>query len=224
MTRKKSFLYIGAAALAIVLGLGGAYWYSQYRADAAQEAVAQGNRLFSKGQMDEAARYYQQAIERDPDLAQAHSNLGGTHAALERFEAAVPHYEQALVLAPEHFEARIGLALSLGELGQFLAAEDSYKKALALRPDFGAIYYSLGYLYQQQGLYAEAAAQYGEAVRLMPTFLQARANLGRVYHLQHRPGRSHCRVSAYARRSPRRRAGVRALGRELHGFEPIRRS
>ena len=124
---------------------------------------------------------------------------------------------------PSHFEARIGLALSLGELGQFLAAEDSYKKALALRPDFGAIYYSLGYLYQQQGLYAEAAAQYEEAVRLMPTFLQARPIWGGSITCS-TARRSYCRVSAHARRSPRRRAGVRALGRELHGLEPIRRS
>ena len=184
----RRFFYIGAAALVIALGLGGSYWYSQYRTNAAQEAVEQGDRLFSKGQMDEAGRYYQQAVELDPDLAQAHSKLGATHAALERFDEALPHFEQALKLAPDHFEAQIGLALSLGELGRFLAAEESYKKALAIRPDFGAIYYSLGYLYHQQGLYAEAAAQYEEAVRLVPTFLQARANLGRVYHLQHRLG------------------------------------
>ena len=118
---RRRFFIIGVAALTIALGLGGAYWYSQYRAKAAQEAVAQGDRLLGRGQMDEAARYYQQAIELDPDLAQAHSSLGATYAAVERFTEAVPHYEQALALAPEHFEARIGLALSLGELGQFFS-------------------------------------------------------------------------------------------------------
>ena len=96
---RRRFFIIGAV-LAIALGLGGAYWYSQHRADAAQQAVEQGDRLFSKGQMDEAGRYYQQAIELDPDLAQAHSKLGATYAAVESFDAAIPHFEQALALAP----------------------------------------------------------------------------------------------------------------------------
>ena len=94
------FFYIGGAALVIAFGLGGSYWYSQYRANIAQKAVEQGDRLRAQNQMDEAARYYQQAIELNPDLAQAHSNLGVTHAALERFAEAVPHFEQALDAGP----------------------------------------------------------------------------------------------------------------------------
>ena len=82
---RRLFYIVAAVALAIVLGLGGSYWYSQYRAKAAQKAVEQGDRLRAQGQMDEAARYYQQAVELDPDLAQAHSNLGVTHAALRAF-------------------------------------------------------------------------------------------------------------------------------------------
>ena len=41
----RSFFYIGAIALVIALGVGGSYWYSQYRVNAAQEAVEQGDRL-----------------------------------------------------------------------------------------------------------------------------------------------------------------------------------
>ena len=45
---RRSFLYIGVVALVIALGVGGLYWYSQYRANAAQEAVEQGDRLLGK--------------------------------------------------------------------------------------------------------------------------------------------------------------------------------
>ena len=118
----RRLFYIVAAALAIALGLGGSYWYSQYQANAAQKAVEQGDRLRAQGQMDEAARYYQQAVELDPDLAQAHSNLGVTHAALEHFSEAIPHFEQALALAPEHFEARIGFARFARRVGPFFSS------------------------------------------------------------------------------------------------------
>lgn len=106
---RRRLFYLGAAALVLALGVGGSYWYGQYRATAAQKADEQGDRLRAQGQMDEAARHYQQAVALAPDLAQAHSNLGVTQAALERFDAAVPHFERALALAPAHFEARIGL-------------------------------------------------------------------------------------------------------------------
>jgi tetratricopeptide (TPR) repeat protein len=51
--------------------------------------------------LDEAVNWLTQAVERNPDDATVHANLGETLLRLGRFEAAAGEFEKALALDPE---------------------------------------------------------------------------------------------------------------------------
>ena len=51
-----------------------------------------------RGAFAEASQHYEQALEIDPDLSEAHSNLGLILVSQHRFEKAREHYERAIAL------------------------------------------------------------------------------------------------------------------------------
>ena len=65
------------------------------------------------GRREEARRLFRQAIEIDPDYAEAHGNLGNTLAEAGQFDQAIRHYHAALRLKPDLAEARRNLARAL---------------------------------------------------------------------------------------------------------------
>lgn len=68
----------------------------------AARAVQEGNRLFAMEQWGAAQNHYAQAIQTQPDLAEAHYNLALTLEKLGNTQQAHDHYIQAANLAPGH--------------------------------------------------------------------------------------------------------------------------
>jgi tetratricopeptide (TPR) repeat protein len=88
------------------------------------------------GQVQEAADFYQQALQVDPDFMEAHVDLAGVLWRLEDFDGALVHAKRAVELAPDHpYAVRIvGTALlSLNRVGE---AEPWLRRALELKPEF----------------------------------------------------------------------------------------
>lgn len=67
---------------------------------AAAAAVEDGNRLFSSRQFDAAKLKYQEAIQAQPTLAEAHYNLALVYEYLREDATAKHHYIEAANLAP----------------------------------------------------------------------------------------------------------------------------
>lgn len=92
----------------------------------------------------DAEAAYRRAIELDPALAAAHTNLGNLmHRQGHRGEAR-ESYEKALALDPEQPEARYNLANLLDELGDTPRAVLEWTRVAALAPDFAAAHFNLG--------------------------------------------------------------------------------
>ena len=68
----------------------------------AGRAMQVGNRLFAIEQWGAAQNHYAQAIQTQPDLAEAHYNLALTLEQLGYTQQAHDHYIQAANLAPGH--------------------------------------------------------------------------------------------------------------------------
>jgi len=56
--------------------------------------------LYGEGHLEEAAKYYREALERRPYFAIGHNNLGLALQRLGRLEEAATHYRRALELRP----------------------------------------------------------------------------------------------------------------------------
>lgn len=105
---------------------------------------------------DEARHAYERALEADPDLTDAHVNLGRLYHEAKDVVRAETHYRAALARAPEDPVAHFNLAVLLDDLGRHQEAIAAYQRAIATDPDFADAHYNLGLLFESMGRRAEA--------------------------------------------------------------------
>ncbi len=91
-----------------------------------------------------AENAYRRAIELDPALAAAHTNLGNLAWAAGHGGEAREHYERALARDPEQPEARFNLGNVLDELGERGEAIAEWTRVVAACPEFADAHFNLG--------------------------------------------------------------------------------
>lgn len=101
--------------------------------------------------VDEARDAYERALQSDPDLADAHVNLGRLLHEENAPAAAEAHYRAALEADPEHETAAFNLGVALEDLGRVDDAVRAYKRALVLDPDNADAHYNLAGIYERRG-------------------------------------------------------------------------
>ncbi len=104
-----------------------------------------------------------QALQLDPNLAEAHSNLGQLLLEHYRRPEALVHCREAVRLRPNFPEARNNLGNVLRELGRLDEAKACYAEALRLNPDLAITYNNMGQALQEEGKLDEALAWYQQA-------------------------------------------------------------
>ncbi|MBE3559271.1 MAG: tetratricopeptide repeat protein [Ktedonobacteraceae bacterium] len=92
-----------------------------------------GDKLFTVGDYEGAARAYQQALSLQPDNAVVCLALGDSYFALEHYQEALRAYERALLLNPDDPQIWTNRGTALDALGRRKDAEDSYEYAERLR-------------------------------------------------------------------------------------------
>lgn len=105
---------------------------------------------------EQARDAYQRALELDPDLAEAHVNLGRLlHVAGERGRAE-PHYREAVRLDPDDPTPHFNLGVLLEEQGRRDEAVHAYRQAIVRDPDFADAHCNLGLLLEAFGRHQDA--------------------------------------------------------------------
>jgi tetratricopeptide (TPR) repeat protein len=100
-----------------------------------QTYLYQGKVLLQKGDLDQAAEVYSQALALDPNLVQAHSALGYIYAHQGRFQEAVEENLAVLRLAPNDYDSHKNLAILYQQLGRIDEALAEAQIALSLAPE-----------------------------------------------------------------------------------------
>jgi len=98
---------------------------------------------------DEAIRTYQQVLEREPNHAPAHINLGTLYYNRQDFGACERHYRQAVAADPRYALAYFDLGNVLDETGRIAEAVNAYKTAIRLAPTYADAHYNLALAYQR---------------------------------------------------------------------------
>jgi protein O-GlcNAc transferase len=96
------------------------------------------------------------AIERDPDLVDAHFHLGNLHREQRRFADAIVAYETALAHVPGHTSILNNLGLALEGAGEVARAETSFREALRAQPKHRQALGNLAHLLCRERRYDEA--------------------------------------------------------------------
>lgn len=161
----------------------------------AEALLREGQDMLEQGKLLEARQLIEQAIEKDPQNAEAYATLG---TCLERQEAprlAEQAYKQALQLDPQNKPALNNLAtLYWVRMKRYPESVELLKKVVELDPQSKEAYVSLGAAYnfwaandksltkqKKADTYQEAIKAFQEAIRIDPDFAKAHANLGQCY-------------------------------------------
>jgi len=158
------------------------------------EALAEGNRLLDENQTDLAIAAYHRAIELNPELAEAHFQLGIAWSLIEMrasqegaadqadnkkpnslrsFERAVESYKKWIADNPKDDVAHFNLGRTYSKLLKDEQAEDAFKQAVKLKPDDTEYQTELGAVLIKLAKYREAIGPLNKAIELDPTNARA---------------------------------------------------
>ena len=146
------------ALLIVVIGLG---W-----------ATVQRNELFGS-----EVAIWQDAVDKNPDHARSHHNLGGSLDRAGKSDEAIPEYEQALKLDPNYAQPHNNLGIDLFKRGETDQAIEHYKRAIECNPKYADPYTNLANALVSEGKLAEAIDEYLLALKVDPRQVGARSNL-----------------------------------------------
>ena len=96
----------------------------------ALKAFARAETLSRAGNKEGVADELEKAIARDPEFAEAHSNLGVQYARLGRLQEAAAEFERAIALDPSSSNSYYNLGLVSFQAENVLQAERSARRAL----------------------------------------------------------------------------------------------
>lgn len=107
---------------------------AQARADEVRARFEQGVVMLHARQYEHAATALHRVMELDPDLPEAHVNMGYALLALERYKGASDFFEEATRLRPAQANAYYGLAIALEAQGDLDAALGAMRSFVHLSP------------------------------------------------------------------------------------------
>ncbi len=140
-----------------------------------------GSGVMKAGRVEEAVKYFEQALRFNPDYVLARHNLGVAMDKLGRPREAIEHYRQALKINPNYAEAHNNLGIDLGKTGDVQEAIEHYRQALRLKPDYIDAHNNLGIILAQAGRPQEALEHFQIVLRLKPDFTVVYFNLALTY-------------------------------------------
>jgi tetratricopeptide (TPR) repeat protein len=145
-------------------------------------------RLFQKSAGDENLgqniKNYTEAIQIDPNYAEAHNNLGVMRYFNGEFDAAIKAFQDAIRLNPKYPEAHNNLGYLYDDQGKYEEAVAEYLKAIDNKNDYFDAYNNLGSTYFNMGSYDDAERVWKKIIELLPYNDEAKFHLQRLEELR----------------------------------------
>lgn len=104
----------------------------------------------------EAIKAYERALDVDPDMSEAHINLGRLLHLSGEHGRAEPHYREAVRIDPDDPSPHFNIGVLLEEAGRREEAILAYRQAILRDPDFADAHCNLGLLLESMGRKQEA--------------------------------------------------------------------
>jgi len=139
--------------------------------------VRAGNEFFKAGDTDNAIQEYQNALELNPDNAEAHCGLAYALEQKDMLQESVNHLLEAISAEPNRVDARYNLGQAMARQGRLDEAVSHFSLVVQLAPDHIKAHGNLGSILLAQGEVRPATAHLFEAVRIDPN------NAGTQYSL-----------------------------------------
>ena len=145
--------------------------------DRAAQAWFWSGYLFSEaGKYENAITSYNEAIQLNPDYADAYNNRGHAKWMLGNHEGAVADCDVSIQLEPENANAYTNRGNARYQLGLRAYAVQDYDQAIQFKPDYAPAYNNLGSVRYDLGDYTGALTYYTQAIELNSKYVDAYYN------------------------------------------------
>lgn len=124
-----------------------------------------GNIYQEIGQLEDAKKAYQKAMDTDKTVYYLYSNLAMTYAKEFNYKKAIKLLMQAINIYDKDPVLFLNLGSAYQESNVFKEAEDAYLRSLQLKGASKTLYFNLAKLYIQMGRFLQAQKMFEEALR-----------------------------------------------------------
>ena len=148
---------------------------------AASTAYDIGYEFQEEKKYSESLKYYNLAIELNPEYVVAYNNRGHVYVYRNQYEEALSDYNQAIVLDPKFAYAYGGRGVVYVYRKRYEDALSEFNRAIQLDSNYVKAYNNRGYVYVYRKRYEEALSDFNRAIQLDPNYSNSYSNRGVVY-------------------------------------------
>lgn len=148
---------------------------------AAEQAKQRGNEHLGKGELDAAAECYREAVQLDPDYAEAYNNLAFVLIEQRRHVEAETLLDMALALKPDLGPAHLNQGKAAFATGKNDLAKRHFRRAAECLPHNAEAHYRLGDVRYALGDFEAAIDSYEAALAIEPELPSTRVNIGSAH-------------------------------------------
>lgn len=134
----------------------------------ALDAYNQGVASWSQGKVQDALRFYSEAIRLDSKMANAYGNRGIVRAALRDYQGALEDYSRAIKYDSTNYHSYYNRAQVREKFNDVNGAIQDYTAAHMLNPRDAEVICNRGIAYRLAGNYERALSDLAEALKLDP--------------------------------------------------------
>ena len=149
-----------------------------------EQLYQQGVDCYNKGDLAEAAKFYNQAIEKNDSYAAPYTGLGWIYNDQGQFSKAIECFQKSISLYDGFAVPYNGLSYAYNFSNDYNKAIEYGNKAVQLDPKYAAAWNNIGFAYNNLGNYNKAVEYYNKAIAIAPNDEVPLANLGTVYFKQ----------------------------------------
>lgn len=176
-----------------------------------------GLAFFECGELENALAAFDEALQIEPLMAQAHNGRGAVLLPRGEFDSAMAEFNESIRLDPCFCKPYVNRGLAYHSLGEYERALADFNEAIRLDSDFGAAFEGRGHCLFDMHQYEEAIEDYSRCIQLNSQTAKAFAMRGLAFMYLEEPEESlsnfdesiqldstsawvfNCRASAYHR-------------------------
>ncbi|MBN2018361.1 MAG: tetratricopeptide repeat protein [Candidatus Cloacimonetes bacterium] len=129
----------------------------------------------------EALTFYEKSLEKNPNNAEAHNNMGIILSILGAHEAAIQHFNEAKNINPELPQVYNNLGNAYESLGKLHEAVKHYEMAISVQTNYTDSYYNLARVYTDMREFEKAEAVLNKLIQLDASNAYACFGMGNMY-------------------------------------------
>jgi Flp pilus assembly protein TadD len=156
----------------------------------AERYFKKGATYHRQGELNQAIRSYQEALNFDPEHLSAHTNLATAYLQTGRFKEAEQELVHLYALKPKDTKVIFNFGLLLYRTGELASAEIKLKKLLELKPHHLEANLLLANIYEEKGEIGQALEHCIKAYQVNSAEPRVLYRLGRVWDMAGDPAKA----------------------------------